>query len=114
MMLGNIIKDLLEQHDMTQKQLAEALMLSPSALGNYIQNIREPDYATLIRIADYFDVTTDFLLDHRDHTCPARNENSLLNVFRSMTEEQQELYLELGKVFLKHNQKKENIHSSHD
>ncbi len=111
MTLGEIVKELLEQHDMTQKQLAEALMLSPSALGNYIQNIREPDYATLIRIADYFHVTTDFLLDHRDETCSSHNENALLNVFRSMTEEQQELYLEQGKVFLKHNQKREDSRS---
>ena len=49
---------------MTQKQLANALDLSPSVLGNYIQGTREPDFRTLIRAADYFHVTADFLLDH--------------------------------------------------
>ena len=54
MKLKKTLKQLLDLHDTTQKQLAEALSLSPSALGNYIQGTREPDYGTLIRIADYF------------------------------------------------------------
>ena len=44
---GDTIKELLELHSMTQKQLAEALDLSPSALGNYIQGTREPDFSQL-------------------------------------------------------------------
>lgn len=111
MNLGEIIKELLEQYGMTQKQLAKALMLSPSALGNYIQNIREPDYTTLICIADYFHVTTDYLLNHKADIYNTHNEETLLYVFRSMTEEQQELYLEQGKVFLKQNRKKESFRS---
>ena len=45
MKLGDILKELLCLHDMTQKQLAEVLDLSPSALGNYIQGtgLRDPD-----------------------------------------------------------------------
>ena len=49
MKLKKTLKQLLDLHDTTQKQLAEALSLSPSALGNYIQGTREPDYGTLIR-----------------------------------------------------------------
>ena len=64
MRLGDILKELLDLHGMTQRQLAEALALSSSALGNYVQGTREPDYNTLIRIADFFQVTTDYLLDH--------------------------------------------------
>lgn len=111
MKLGENIKELLEQYGMTQKQLAEELALSPSAMGNYIQNIREPDYATLVCIADYFHVTTDFLLNHATKNGHTHNEEILLNIFRSLPEEQQELYLEQGKVFIKQNQKKELLHS---
>ena len=113
MKLGDILKDLLELHSMTQKQLAEALDLSPSALGNYIQGTREPDYCTLIRIADYFCVTTDFLLSHSVKTETASQKNShqeelLLYIFRSLTDDQQEFYLEQGQIFLRQNKKKES------
>ena len=40
MKLGTTLKELLSIHEMTQKQLAEVLDLSPSALGNYIQGTR--------------------------------------------------------------------------
>ena len=113
MRLGDILKELLDLHGMTQRQLAEALALSSSALGNYVQGTREPDYNTLIRIADFFQVTTDYLLDHPAKTkAPlaeaSHREELLLHIFRSLTEEQQEFYLEQGQIFLRQNRKKES------
>ena len=51
--LGENIKKLLNIHDLTQKEFAKILGISSSALGNYIQNTREPDYLTLIQIANF-------------------------------------------------------------
>ena len=79
MKFGEILKELLEQHNLSQKRLAESLDMSPSALSNYIQGTREPDYNTLIRIADYFDVTTDFLLNHPHELTLSHNEELLLH-----------------------------------
>ncbi|MEI5948890.1 helix-turn-helix transcriptional regulator [Bacillus albus] len=59
---GNIIRDLRKQRKITQKELAKSLQLSESTVGMYERNERQPDYNTLIRIADYFKVSTDFLL----------------------------------------------------
>lgn len=113
MKLGDIIKELLDLHSMTQKQLAEELALTPSALGNYIQGTREPDYGTLIRIADFFRVTTDYLLDHSvqtntSHKAASHREERLLQIFRSLTGDQQDFYLEQGQIFLRQNRKKES------
>ncbi|MGD6932568.1 helix-turn-helix domain-containing protein, partial [Bacillus thuringiensis] len=58
---GNIIRDLRKQKGITQKELAQSLQLSESTIGMYERNERQPDYNTLIRIADYFNVSTDFL-----------------------------------------------------
>ena len=102
------LRNLREDHDMTQKQLAEVLDLSPSALGNYIQGTREPDYDTLIRIADYFHVTTDFLLRNDHNTKLSQDEEMLLHIFRSLTGEQQDFYLEQGQIFIRQNKKKES------
>lgn len=96
---------------MTQKQLANALDLSPSVLGNYIQGTREPDFRTPIRAADYFHVTADFLLDHHREESLSTNEELLLHIFRSLTLEQKEFYLEQGQIFLRQNRKKESSFS---
>lgn len=106
MKLGETIKELLYLHDMTQKQLALSLNLSPSALGNYIQGSREPDYETLIRIADHFHVTTDYLLGLPCEAASSQREELLLHIFRSLTKEQQELYLKQGQLFISQNKKK--------
>lgn len=106
MKLGETLKKLLEQHNISQKKLAMDLFITPSTLGNYIQNTREPDYGTLIKLADYFHVTTDFLLGHimDEHlTC---EEMLLINTFRALTDEQKEFYLEQGKIFINQNNKK--------
>lgn len=108
MKFGEILKELLEQHNLSQKQLAESLNMSPSALSNYIQGIREPDYNTLILIANYFDVTTDFLLNHPHELNFSHSEELLIHIFRSLTDDQKEFYLEQGKIFIRQNRKKES------
>lgn len=42
--------------------MAERLGVSRGKLANYEQGSRQPDYETLQQLADYFDVTTDYLL----------------------------------------------------
>ncbi|PFI53283.1 transcriptional regulator [Bacillus cereus] len=75
---GNIIRDLRKQKGITQKELAQSLQLSESTIGMYERNERQPDYNTLIRIADYFKVSTDFLLG-RDFNAEGKRNNSELD-----------------------------------
>lgn len=103
MRLGDKIKVLLEQNDMTQRQLAEALDFTPAALGNYIRNVREPDYNTLIKIAEYFNVSVDTLLNHNYNPELSTDEETLLSLYRSMSQEQKEIYLAQGKAINKLN-----------
>ncbi|MBP3972713.1 helix-turn-helix transcriptional regulator [Bacillus sp. WL1] len=70
---GNRIRDLRKQKGITQKELAQSLKLSESTIGMYERNERQPDYNTLIRIADYFNVSTDFLLGRDSNVKDDRN-----------------------------------------
>ncbi|MGD6931860.1 helix-turn-helix domain-containing protein [Bacillus thuringiensis] len=70
---GNIIRDLRKQKGITQEELAQSLQLSESTIGMYERNERQPDYNTLIRIADYFNVSTDFLLGRDSNVKEDRN-----------------------------------------
>lgn len=106
MSFGENLRKLIEERDMTQKELAKQLNIAPSTLGSYVQNAREPDFATLRLLADFFDVSIDYLLDHYEKKGSAHRENELLRVFHSLTEEQQHICIEQCKVFMQSNYNK--------
>lgn len=56
------LKGLREDHDLTQLEVAQALNITRAALANYEQGTREPDIKLLVKIANYFDITLDYLL----------------------------------------------------
>lgn len=105
MTIGETLRNLIEEREITQKQLAAALNLSPSTLGGYVQGTSEPDIATLKRITGYFQVSMDYLLDYSADSHSVPGESELLRIFRSLSEEQRELYLEQGRAFIKINRK---------
>lgn len=55
-----------EEANLTQKQFAEAVQIQNSTINRYETGIRVPDYDTLILFADFFNVTTDYLLGRTD------------------------------------------------
>lgn len=105
MRFGDILRSLLDDRDITQKQLAASLNIAPTTLGNYFRNEREPDFETLKMLAGYFNVSTDYLLDYRTGNTSSRQEDELLRVFRAMTPEQQVIFVEQGKAVARLNQK---------
>jgi len=50
----------------TQQEVANAIGLSRQSYQQYEAGTRDPDTETLARIADYFNVTTDYLLGRTD------------------------------------------------
>ena len=70
-------------------------------MGGYVQGSSEPDFDTLKRLAKYFDVTTDYLLDMHTKENDNYLDNELLRIFHSMSAEHQGLFIEQGKAFLK-------------
>ncbi|EAC6601569.1 helix-turn-helix transcriptional regulator [Listeria monocytogenes] len=61
-MFGNRLSELRKKKGISQYKLADELGFSRGQIANYEQGSREPDYSTLLKIAEYFDVTTDYLL----------------------------------------------------
>ena len=56
------LKDLRKEAPRTSKELAEYLGVSQRAYLYYESAVHYPDVAGLIKLADYFGVTTDYLL----------------------------------------------------
>ena len=61
-MLGTRIAALRREAGLSQAELAQRLQVSPSALGMYEQERREPSMQTLVRLSRELGVTTDYLL----------------------------------------------------
>ncbi len=62
-MLGTKLKNLRVNAHMSQRELAERLNIAKSVISFYESGERYPSYDVLVKIAQIFNVTTDFLLD---------------------------------------------------
>lgn len=60
------LKKARKQKKLTQKEVAEYLGIATHSYQNYEGGQRQPDFETLVVIADYFEVTTDYLLGRAD------------------------------------------------
>ena len=65
-MVGDLIKKHRVLKELTQKELADLLDVSPSTVGMYEQNRRIPDAEILVKISNIFNVTVDYLLGNSD------------------------------------------------
>ena len=80
----------------TQSDLANILGITVSAYGNYELGQREPDNANLVKLARYFNVSTDYLLGLSNERSPqiqssnlTPRESELLSVFNSLSPSEQ-------------------------
>ena len=70
------LKKLRIARGISQSQLAEELGMPQKTYCNYERNEREPSSTTLIKIASYFGVTLDYLLDyHIDNLVFSKEKN---------------------------------------
>lgn len=59
---GELLAELRLDKKMTQKDLADVLHVSVGTISNYERGVYYPEIEKLINLADFFQVTTDYLL----------------------------------------------------
>lgn len=60
------LKELRKKKKISQLKLALDLNMNQNAISRYENMEREADYETLVKFADYFDVSLDYLLGRTD------------------------------------------------
>lgn len=70
MLFKDRLKSLREDSDLTQEELAKILNLSRSAIASYEATDKEPSILTLIKIADFFNISLDYLLCRTNKRIP--------------------------------------------
>ncbi len=61
-MIGERIKELRGEKGLTQQALARDISVSQKAVDYWERGINEPKASYIVKLADYFDVSADFLL----------------------------------------------------
>ena len=62
MSILNRIRDLREDKDLTQSDVAKSTGIDQKTLSNYETGKTNPDSYVIIKLADFFDVSADYLL----------------------------------------------------
>ncbi len=61
------LKALREKRGISQLKLAMDLDMNQNSISRYETGAREADYKSLIKFADYFDVSIDYLLERTNN-----------------------------------------------
>lgn len=64
------IKNLREDHDLTQQELAKMLHCTQACYSNYEMGKRDVPTAVLTKLADYYQTSTDYLLGRTQEKKP--------------------------------------------
>lgn len=67
--LGKTLANLRKEKSLGQKQLAALLNISVGTVSNYENGVHSPDLVMLCRLAEFFHVTTDYLLGRTEYRC---------------------------------------------
>lgn len=96
-MISTRLKSLREDADLSQKELAKLLGVSPSTIGMYESKKRTPDSEMLTRICDFFNITVDYLIGRsniKNPKCSTYNkeepitdeEKNILNLYKKLND----------------------------
>ena len=94
------LRELRKSQGFTLKNVADALNTSNQVISRYELGQTEPDFATLIKIADFFNVSVDYLLGHTDKrqlsgSSLTEKESRLLGAFNGLIPPMQDYMLDM-------------------
>ena len=96
--VAELIRDIIDDQDMTQKELAMRLDIRYTTLNNYLKKYNRVPLEVLRSIAVELNVTTDYLFDlakSPERPLSLNNtERKLIENFRSLSKSQKELILQ--------------------
>ena len=103
----NKLLELRKANGLRQIDIANHIGVTKQGYSNYEKGLRDPDYVTLQKIADYYGVTVDYILGRDTDelgnvlTPLTDGEKALLDLFNRVPKEQQQLVLDMVAVALK-------------
>lgn len=75
------LKELRKTKGINQQKLALLLNMTQANISRYELGSSQPDFETLIQLADYFEVSVDYLIGRTDYNLPPQKHNALEDAF---------------------------------
>jgi Predicted transcriptional regulators len=79
MSIGDRLEKLRKERKLSQNDMAKFLGITRQGYGNYESGARRPDNETLQKLADFFEVSTDYLLGRTDDPKRPDSNNEIKN-----------------------------------
>ncbi|HHW03367.1 MAG TPA: helix-turn-helix transcriptional regulator [Thermoanaerobacterales bacterium] len=105
-MVGKKIKELRLNRKMTQEELGKIIGVTTSMIGMYETGARNPSYAVLNKIAEYFNVTTDYLLGLEEKE--DAETRAIARAFKNLSSKKRELLFKLAESMAEEAEKDKN------
>lgn len=93
MKFNEILKSLRKEKSESQTQLANALGLQRYIIANWEQGRAEPNIEDIVQLANYFDISLDYLLGRDNDFVPYQNNSKIPNMFTISDKEKEMLSL---------------------
>lgn len=114
--IGEKIKELRKSSKITQEQLGNAIGVSKMAVSYFEKGKKSPGRETLEKIADYFNVTTDYLLGRSEDPELNEEENKIVTeegknimaLIESLPEDERKKAWEQLEMYITYMQNKKN------
>lgn len=112
--LGKIFAAKLEEKNMTQKEIAKKLNISPGAFSAYVTDTNFPRLDILVDICQILDIDLNHLLNLESHGNPdlliqGKDEEIVIQYMRNLSVKERELLIESIESFVKLIEKMKNI-----
>lgn len=65
-LIAQRIEDLMKHEKLTQMQLAKAIGVGQSSVSDWLNGKKEPSIESLWKLADFFDVSVDYLIGRKE------------------------------------------------
>lgn len=79
MEFGKFLANLRKERGLYQKEVAAYLNVTVATISNYENGVHTPDLDTLAKLADFYDVSTDYLLQRTRYKASIRTLNKRLS-----------------------------------
>ena len=94
MMFAKRLKVLRAEKDITQAEFAKIIGVAQQTVGSWEKGKSTPSYELLNKIADYFNVSSDYLLGRESHNVSlSAEQKTILKDFDSLTIEARKAFL---------------------
>ena len=92
------LKLLRKQHNLSQKEIGNIFHASQNTVSQWENGTRKPSYDIIQEIADYFDVSVDYLLGRQEHL-PELNSRDKREIQEILDDTEQQLLSQDGLMF---------------